>query len=388
MKFDFDKIYDRHGTNSLKHDFFADNNKPSDVLPLWIADMDFHTPQEIINALNERTAHGIFGYSAPTSEYYRALEKWFLNRHDWKTEGERFIITSGVIPSICSMVHSVTEPGDSVIICQPVYYPFASIVKNNGRKLIVSQLKNNDGYYTFDYEDFERKIIENDVKAFILCNPHNPVGRVWTREELERIGDICLAHNVFVISDDIHADFAFGEHKHIVFSTIKKDYEAISAVCTAPTKTFNIAGLHIANTYIYDDEVRQKFSRDLMLNGYDQPNIMGLTACQTAYNCCSEWLDELKAYIWDNIMYVHDYLCNNIPDISMRAPEGTYLLWLDCRKLGLSAPELETFMLNKAKLWLDEGYIFGESGSGFERLNAASPRSILEEAMDRLHSAL
>ena len=384
MKYDFDKIYDRRGTNSLKFDFAAERGVPTDVMPLWVADMDFPAPTEITEALQKKAAHGIFGYSEPKEDYFAALENWFSARHGWQTEGRKFVLTCGVVFSLCALIRALTKRGDAVLICQPVYYPFAASVRDNDRRLVVSKLIGQDGYYTVDYDDFERKIVENDVKLFILCNPHNPVGRVWTREELARMGDICLRHGVLVISDEIHSDFVWEGHRHTVFSTVKKEFEAISVICTAPTKTFNLAGLHIANTYIYDDGLRRKFLRELDRAGYSQSNVMGIVACQTAYTYGAEWLDALKVYLAENISFVQNYLREHIPEISMRAPEGTYLVWLDFRKFGLADDVLRARMLNEAKLWLDDGCIFGEGGSGFERINVACPRSVLAEALRRI----
>ncbi len=388
MKYDFDKIYDRRNTNSLKYDFAAERGVPEDVLPLWVADMDFRAPEEVTAALAEKANHGIFGYSEPKGDYYKSLENWFLSRHGWKTDGRKFAHTCGVVFAICTLLRALTREGDAVIICQPVYYPFEEAVRDNGRKLVVSELVNDGGYYTVDYEDFERKICENDVKVFILCNPHNPVGRVWTKEELEKLGDICLKHSVFVISDEIHSDFIYGDNKHTVFATVKEEFEKNCAVCTAPTKTFNLAGLHISNTYISDDAVREKFIKELDSQGYSQPNVMGLVACQAAYDYGAEWLDELRSYLWDNMAFMREYIANNMPQIKYRPPQGTYLAWLDCRNLGMTDRELKNFIRNDAKLWLDDGYIFGKGGGGFERINAACPRATLEEALNRLSAAL
>ena len=388
MKYNFDKVYDRRNTNSLKFDFAVERGKPADILPLWVADMDFRAPNEVISALKKKADHGIFGYSEPKPDYYSTLSEWFKNRHGWEPCADKFVITCGVVYSICTLLRIVTKPNDAVLICQPVYYPFEESIVSNGRKLVVSELKNDGGYYTVDFEDFERKIVKNKVKAFILCNPHNPVGRVWTREELEKMGDICLKHGVFVISDEIHSDFVYGENRHIVFPTVKKQFESSCAVCTAPTKTFNLAGLHIANTYIHDDTLRAKFINELGTMGYSQPNIMGLVACQSAYKYGEKWLEQLKSYLAENIAFAKQYITVNMPDIGFLQPEGTYLIWLDCRKLGLSDSELENAIVSKAKLWLDDGYIFGKGGSGFERINIACPRSVLKRALERLKNAL
>ncbi|MDE7182549.1 MAG: pyridoxal phosphate-dependent aminotransferase [Clostridia bacterium] len=388
MKYDFDKIYDRKSTNSLKYDFAAERGKPKDILPLWVADMDFQAPEEVIAEIKQKAEHGIFGYSEPDENYFNALHSWFLNRHGWNTQPHNFVLTCGVVFSICALLRTLTKEGDAVIICQPVYYPFAQSVTDNGRKLVVSELKNDNGYYTVDFENFEKKIIENGVKVFILCNPHNPVGRVWTRDELARMGDICLKHGVFVISDEIHSDFVYGENKHTVFSTVKKEFEKISAICTAPTKTFNIAALHIANTYIYDGEVRKRFIAELDRQGYSQPNIMGLIACQAAYTHGAQWLDSLKNYLDGNIKFIKDYIEDNIPCLSFLPPQGTYLAWIDCRKLNLSDSGLEKLIVEKAGLWLDDGYIFGKGGSGFERINFACPKSTLKTALEKLKKAI
>ncbi len=388
MKYNFDEVIDRKNTNSLKFDFAEERGKPKEILPLWVADMDFRVPEQIIDALKEKAEHGIFGYSEPKDDYFKTLENWFLSRHGWKTDGRKFVLTCGVVFSICTLIRALTKKDEAVLICQPVYYPFAESVVDNGRKLIVSELKNNDGYYTVDYEDFERKIVENDVKVFILCNPHNPVGRVWTAEELEMVGDICIKHDVFVVSDEIHSDFIYGDGKHVVFSTVKKEFENNCAICTAPTKTFNIAGLHIANTYIADDKARRAFIKELDGQGYSQPNVMGMVACQAAYTYGVEWLEELKIYLYDNIKFVSEYLRKNLPEISMKVPQGTYLVWLDCRKIGLTDRQLKRLVQDKAGLWLDDGYIFGVGGSGFERINVACPRSTLKTALDKLKNAI
>lgn len=388
MRYDFDRVYDRRNTNSLKYDFAAERGRPGGALPLWVADMDFKAPDEVIAALKAKAEHGIFGYSEPKEDYFRTLRDWFLTRHGWETEPHKFTLGCGVVFSVCALLRTVTEAGDAVVICQPVYYPFAESVLSNGRRLVVSELKNDGGVYSVDYADFERKIEENGVKAFILCNPHNPVGRVWSRGELERMGDICLKHGVFVISDEIHSDFVYGQNRHTVFSAVKKEYEKMCAICTAPTKTFNLAGLHISNTYISDDGLRGRYVEELNRQGYSQPNIMGLTACRAAYEYGAEWLEELKKYLGENIRYVSSYIKEELPQIGFVPPQGTYLVWLDFRRLGMDDERLKEFIADKAGLWLDDGYIFGAGGSGFERMNIACPRSVLKTALDRLKNAV
>lgn len=388
MKYDFDKITDRRNTYCLKYDYIVERGRPEGVLPLWVADMDFRAPEPVIEALKARAEHGIFGYTMPKRDYYEIVANWFSTRHGWNPDPEKFMNSPGVVFAINTLIRAVTEPDDRVLICQPVYYPFESSVKNSGRRLVVSELVFKNGRYSVDYEDFERKIVENEVKAFILCNPHNPVGRVWTREELIKIGDICLKHGVFVISDEIHADFTYEGHKHIVFCSLKEEYNKMCAVCTAPTKTFNLAGLQISHIYLPDSEVRKKFEEQLDVSGYWEPNAMGIAACAAAYTQGADWLDELKEYIAGNLNFAREYMAENLPEITLIEPEGTYLLWLDCRKLGLSDEKLQELVERKAGLWLDDGYIFGAGGSGFERINMACPRSVLKTALERLKNAI
>lgn len=388
MKYNFDKVHERKNTNSLKYDFAIERGKPEDVLPLWVADMDFKVPDEVIKAIKAKADHGIFGYSEPKSDYFKAITNWSKKRFGFEPNPKKYVITCGVVFALCSLLRVLTRKGDGVIILQPVYYPFEESILANERKLIVSELVNNGGYYSIDFEDFERRIVENDVKAFILCNPHNPVGRVWKREELQKLGEICLKHNVFVIADEIHCDFVYGENRHITFPSISEQFANNCAVCTSPSKSFNLAGLQISNIYIENDIVRGQLVKELDRQGYSQPNIFGLVACQAAYEHGEEWFEELKVYLVENIQFVREYVAANLPKVDFYVPEGTYLVWLDLRKYGYSDEQLEDLMQNKAKLWLDGGYIFGKGGSGFERINVACPRSILKEALDRLKSVL
>ena len=388
MKYDFDRQIDRKNTSCLKYDFAVERGKQADVLPLWVADMDIGTAPEVVEAIKQRVDHGIFGYTMPKRDYFEVVANWFKTRHGWNADPEKFICTPGVVFAICTLIRTVTEVGDGVIICQPVYYPFATSITNNKRKLVVSELKYDGNRYTVDFEDFERKIVENGVKAFILCSPHNPVGRVWKREELERLGDICLKHGVFVISDEIHADFTLEGHKHLVFPTVKKEFEKTCAVCTSPSKSFNLAGLQISNIYIPDSAVRKKFEDELDMVGYWEPSVIGMAACVAAYTKGANWLDELKEYLDGNLTFVKGYIGVNLPEIKLIEPEGTYLLWLDCRALGLNDEKLQSLVEEKAKLWLDDGYIFGDGGSGFERINIACPRATLEIALERLKGAV
>ncbi len=386
MKYDYGRIIERRGTDCLKYDYAAENGRSAGAIPMWVADMDISAPPEVIEAIKKRAEHGVFGYTMPKRGYFEVVASWFARRHNWNADPQKFVCTPGVVFAINTLIRAVTCEGDGVIICQPVYYPFASGVKYNNRKLVVSELINIGGRYSIDFEDFERKIVQNGVKAFILCSPHNPVGRVWEEWELSRLSQICGRHGVFVIADEIHADFAFDGHRHIPYARVSGDDNF--AVCTSPTKSFNLAGLQISNIYIQSSAVRKKFEDELDKTGYWEPNAIGLAACLAAYGQCGEWLDGLKNYLWENINFALSYISENIPKIKASAPEGTYLLWLDCRALGLSDGELSRFFDEKASVWPDDGFIFGQGGSGFERLNIACPRPVLKEALENLGRAV
>ncbi len=388
MNFDFDKPIDRTGTDSLKHDFFTERAMPCDTLPMWVADMDFAVPPAVIQALTTRCEHGVFGYTDAKEDYYRVLQHWFSRRYAWDIQPAWVVKTPGVVYAICTAVRAFTLPGDAVLIQQPVYYPFASAVTNNDRKLIVSTLRYDNGSYQMDFADFEDKIIQNNVRLFILCNPHNPVGRVWTKEELTRIGDICLRHNVLVLSDEIHADFVHAGHSHTVFASISPAFADNTVTCTSPSKTFNLAGLQISNILISNESLLRRFKQEIHRTGYDEPNIMGIVACKAAYEHGEEWLDALLVYLADNVALVRDFVRDRLPKISLVEPEGTYLVWLDFSRLGLSDDALNELIIHKAKLWLDAGTMFGAGGSGFQRINLACPRSVVQEALLRIEKAV
>ena len=388
MKYDFNKIINRSNTKSLKYDFAKERNMPEDLLPLWVADMDFQTSPEIIEALNKAVSHGIYGYSEGKEEYFDAVYNWYNDNFNWQVKKEWLIKTPGVVFAIVLAINALTNEGDSVLIQNPVYYPFTEVIIDNNRKLVNNSLVRNGKKYEIDFEDFEKKIIENNVKLFILCSPHNPVGRVWKKWELEKIGDICLKHNVKIVSDEIHSDFVYPENKHIVFSSLDEKYQNITITCTAPTKTFNLAGLQISNIFIPNLEIRKKVLKQLDRVGYSQVNLMGLVACEAAYKYGRQWLNELKEYLLDNLNFLRDYIETNIPQIKLIEPEGTYLIWLDCSALGFEDKELEKFIVEKAKLWLDSGYIFGKEGEGFQRINIACPREALKKALEQLKVAV
>ena len=381
---DFDTVIDRKGTRSLKYDFAVRRGKPKDVLPLWVADMDFQTSSYITDALEDMVKHGVFGYSESEEHYFGAVQNWMERHYNWHVKESWMTKTPGIVFALAMAVKAYTQENDAVLIQPPVYYPFKEVVEDNHRRLVNNTLVlGGDGTYTIDYEDFEKKIIEENVKLFILCNPHNPVGRVWTREELERLGDICLKHGVFVVSDEIHADFVF-ERKHTVFSEVKEAYRDISMICTSPSKTFNIAGLQISNIFISNPEKATAFRRQVAAAGYSQVGLPGLVACEAAYRHGDEWLEGVLAYIKANAEFTRAYLQEHLPRVKMTKLEGTYLVWLDFRNYGLTDKELDEKILNQAGLWLDSGAVFGKCGEGFQRINIACPRKTLQQALDRL----
>lgn len=386
---DFDTIIDRRNTNSLKYDFAVRRGKPEDILPLWVADMDFRVSQKILDAIHERVEHGIFGYSEVHEGYFEALQQWMKEKHGWNIDRRWLVKTPGVVFAIAMAVQAYTKPGDAILIQKPVYYPFSEIIEDNQRKLVDNTLiLGEDGVYHMDLADFERKIVENRVKLFLLCNPHNPVGRVWTREELKDIGEICIRHDVLIISDEIHMDFVYKGHRHQVFADICEDIQTRTITCTSPSKTFNLAGLQVSNIIISDPKLRQQFRKQINAAGYSQLNTLGLTACEAAYRYGTPWYEELMKYLSENIKYIKGFLKENLPQIRLIEPEGTYLIWLDFRELGLTEEEREDLIVHKAGLWLDSGVMFGPSGEGFERINIACPRAILEKALTKLAKAI
>lgn len=385
---DFDTVIDRRNTYSLKYDFAKERNMPDDLLPLWVADMDFKVSSYIQDAIIKQAQHGVFGYSEVSGEYFEVVKKWMKNHYDWQVESKWLVKTPGIVYALAMAVLAFTKEEDCVLIQQPVYYPFSEVIAANGRKIVSNTLKQDElGRYVIDFEDFEQKIIMQKIKLFFLCNPHNPVGRVWSEEELIKLGDICYRNNVIVVSDEIHADFVF-KGKHNVFANLKKEFEEISIVASSPSKTFNIAGLQVSNIFIPNDEIRTKFEKQTAASGYSQLNVMGLAAAKAAYEHGEEWYCAMHKYVRENIEYTNQFIEENLPDIKIVETQGTYLMWLDFRKLGFSECELEDLIINKAKLWLDSGKIFGESGQGFQRINVACPRKTLQEALQRLRKAL
>ncbi len=383
----FDEYIERRHTDSLKYDFAARRGLPEDVLPLWVADMDFRTSSYVEDAVIERTRHGIFGYTETGEEYFRSVADWMKRRHDWDVQYSWLVKTPGVVFALAMAVKGFTNEGDPVLIQRPVYYPFSEVIEDNKRVIVSNDLVlGDDNRYHIDFEDFEKKIVENNIKLFFLCNPQNPTGRVFTREELEKLGDICVRYGVIVVSDEIHNDFAlFGEHT--VFAKVKKEFEDNCIVCTSVSKTFNLASMLISNIFIPNARIRHAFKKQVDAAGMSQLSALGLTATKTAYDRGDEWYGKMIEYVKANVLFVKDYVKKNIPKVKVIDGEGTYLMWFDFRGTGLSGSEIDRRIIYEAKLWLDSGRIFGKTGTGFQRINVAVPRSTLLECMERIKAA-
>lgn len=379
MKYDFDRQVQRRGTGSYKWDS-AENDC---VLPMWVADMDFQTAPAIIDALRRRVDHGVFGYTLVTDSYYDAVTRWFARRHGWTVSRDWIIYTSGVVPAISAVIKALTEPGDRVIVQTPVYNCFFSSIRNNGCVIDSSPLLQTGNTYRIDFDDLERKAADPKAKVMLLCNPHNPAGRVWTREELRRIGEICISHGVTVVSDEIHCELVFPGHRYTPFASVSEEFLRNSVTCISPSKAFNIAGLQIANIVCADARRRAKIDRAINDNEVCDVNPFGVAATQAAYNESEEWLRQLVEYIYGNYTYMREYCSENLPGFPIMELEGTYLVWMDCRRLGLSSDELERRLIGGAGLWLNAGTMYGPEGEGFMRWNIACPRAILTEGLGR-----
>ena len=400
MPNDFDIEIDRRYTGSVKWEFAIDSEDPSQksrtdacfgsnrVLPMWVADMDFPSPEPVIKALQKRAQHGIFGYTQPDQAYLEAVTGWMKKRHGWHVEESWIVTTQGVVPALHLLVRALTQPGDKILIQRPVYYPFFSAIEKNGCRIVSNSLVMTDGQYRMDYDDLETKAADPDVKLAILCSPHNPVGRVWTREEIQRFGHICLRNHVRVISDEIHGDLVYPGVTFSPFAVADSAFQENTVVCTAPSKTFNLAGLQTSNIFIPDTKIRQKFKESLLANGLFGLNPFGMTACRVAYEEGEPWLEDLLHYLKANLDALINFFDSEIPEIRVIHPEGTYLVWLDCRSLGLDKHQLRNLFLNQARVFLDEGSLFGPEGDGYERINIACPRSLLMEALGRIAAAI
>jgi cystathionine beta-lyase len=355
---------------------------------MWVADMDIACPDPVVEALVNRAKHGIYGYTAPTDSYFKSVVNWMKKRHAWEISPDWICITPGVVPALNMLVQTFISPGEKVLIQPPVYYPFFGAIENNGGVLVTNPLLYEERRYRMDFNDLERAAQDPQLKLAILCSPHNPVGRVWTKEELERFGEICLHNNVLVVSDEIHSDLIYPGQVFTPFSTINDDFAQNSITCTAASKTFNLAGLHTSNIIIPNEELRLRFMKTIQRNGLFGIGTFGVVALQAAYDHGESWLEQVLEYVVGNYQYLDEFIRRHIPQITVIPPEGTYLVWLDCRSLGLDKWELKKLMLEEARVYLDEGYIFGPEGEGFERINIACPRPLLVEALERIKTVV
>ncbi len=399
MQYNFDQIIPRHNTNSVKWEIIKKGDEytfrqppenpldPDHILPLWVADMDLPCPQPVVDALVDRAKHGIFGYSMPSDDYYDAIIGWMGRRHNWAVEKDWIMTAPGVVPTLNLLIQTYTEPGDNILIQRPVYHPFFHSIKNNGRHIVNSPLAEEDGRYRIDFADLESKLATG-VKMAILCSPHNPISRVWNAEELQQFGQLCRQYNALVISDEIHHDLIFSWSKFVTYGVANPDLMDNAIICTAPSKTFNVPGLKTSNVFISDHDLKTKFEKTLANHGLMGVNSFGIVALQTAYNEGEEWLEQAMAYIEANYLYMDRFIRDQLPQLSLIRPEGTYLIWCDCRQLGMNGDQLAQFLLDDAKLFLNSGAGFGEEGEGFVRFNIACSRATLEEALKRLKTAI
>ncbi|WP_315120694.1 MalY/PatB family protein [uncultured Clostridium sp.] len=383
MKYNFDEIIDRRNTDCVKWDCNKKAGNHDDAIQMWIADMDFKVPREVVESIKARAEHGIFGYTDLNEQYFNSIMSWMKKHHNFDINKEWILSAPTIVSALYWIVQTYTSVGDKVIIQTPVYHRFKGAIEDNNRVILENPLKEVDGKYYMDFEDLESKI-DSTVKMIILCNPHNPVGRVWTREELTRLGDICLKNNILIVSDEIHCDLVFKEYKHTAFASICPEFARNSITCIAPTKTFNLAGLHVSNIVIPNPELREKFNLTLKLNAMGSINIFGMTALIAAYEKGEIWYEEMMEYIENNYNYLKDYIDKYIPKLKVTKAEGTYLAWIDFKELGMSEEKLNKFLIEEGKIVLNEGSIFGKNGECFGRINFACPRKILEEALNRL----
>lgn len=387
MVYDFDTVIDRLPTSSSKWSYRKQDTGVADVLPMWVADMDFASPPEVTEAIKARASHPIYGYTRPSDKYYEGLINWMKKRHGWSGIQREWIgFSPGVVAGFNFAIQAYSQPGDKVVLQPPVYYPMKNAVLNNGRQLVENPLKLVKGRYVMDYEDLEKKI-DGRTKMIILCSPHNPVGRVWTKAELEQLVEVCEKKDILIISDEIHLDLVLGKIKHTCTATISEKAMQRTVTLLAPSKTFNLAGLSNSSTIIPNKKLRDAFMNLTQNHGIHNSNIFGMVAQEAAYAKGEAWLEELLTYLRGNLKYLEEFIKEKIPGLKVYPLEGTYLAWVDCTSLGLDDAALKEFMLKKAKLWFDEGTMFGSGGSMFMRINIACPRSTLKQALERLEKA-
>lgn len=385
MKHNFDELIPRRDTHSYKWDTAEAD---ADILPMWVADMDFRTAPAVVEALQKRVAHGIFGYTRVPQAYYDAIINWFGTRHHWQINRDWIIYTTGVVPALSAVIKALTTPGDRVLVQTPVYNCFFSSIRNNGCEIVANPLIYTNESYRIDFADLERKAADPKVKLLLLCNPHNPTGRVWTREELTRLGEICLRNQVLVVADEIHCELVYPAHTYVPFASLSDEFQMHSVTCTSPSKAFNLAGLQIANIICADPDLRIRIDRAINVNEVCDVNPFGVEALMAAYNDSSDWLDQLTRYLMGNYNYLKAYLNEYLPQLPVLPLEGTYLVWVDCSALRLSSKEIEEHLLKKEKLWINAGALYGEAGNRFIRINIACPRQVLIEGLNRLKHGL
>jgi cysteine-S-conjugate beta-lyase len=394
MVYDFDQICSREDTDCIKWGAMTQIFGSEDVIPMWVADMDFPVAQPIVEALQERVAHNIYGYTKPAESLVDAIVERLRKKFDWQIDPEWVVFTPGVVSAVSVAIRSLTSPGDEIVLQEPVYYPFFNCVEQNGCQVVTNELKFTNQFYEMNFDDLERKFhprigmrdIPSRVKALILCNPHNPVGRLWTREELSKLGEIVIGNGATVISDEIHCEIIFKGNKHTPFAAISEEFEQNCIICMAPSKTFNLAGLQASSIIIPNKKLRDKFNQTRL--GVSGSNLFGLVAMEAAYRYGDEWLEQVLAYLYANLEFACEYFEQNIPRIKLIRPQATYLLWLDCRELGMDDMTLRRFMREQARVGFDDGFLFGTGGSGFQRMNIACPRSILQKALHRIEDAV
>lgn len=382
-----DKI-NRKNTNSIKWDGHEKFNVHPDAIPLWVADMDFKTLPEITQALNKQVEFGVYGYAFEPDSYFDSVISWMKRRHNWNIQKEWILTTPGVVSGVNACILAFTEENDSILIQEPVYHPFKNSIKYNKRIPIVNELVRSNTHYSIDFTDFENKIVENNVKLFILCSPHNPVGRVWLKEELIQMADICHKHNVIIVSDEIHMDFVFKGHEHHVLVNLKPEYQEFVITLVAPSKSFNLAAFKISQLITTNLDYKKRIEHEYERLGFHGHNTFGLLTCEVAYRSGDQFMDDVVEYIYQNILFIKDYISNHISQIQVMDIEGTYLLWLDMSALQLEQSELMEFLNQKAHLWFNDGSIFGASGKGYVRMNCATQREIIKLSLEQLKNAI
>jgi cystathionine beta-lyase len=387
MKYDFDSIIDRRNTNSVKWDYMDRFFSVKGLLPMWVADMDFMSPPPVIEAVKKVAERGIFGYSGIPQSYCEAVTEWMQKRHSWSIKAEWIVFSPGVVPALNMLVRTFSQPGDQVIIQTPVYYPFFNVIKNNGREILDNPLHLEKEHYFMDLDDLEAKISPR-TRMLILCSPHNPISRVWKEEELKQLGNLCAKRGILVVSDEIHGDIIYSGFKHKPFASISPEFADNSITCSGASKTCNLPGLHTSNIIISNPLLRKQFADTVHNCGFHSPNIFGTAATEAAYRYGEPWLTQLIEYLEGNIKFANKYISQMIPGLKIIQPQGTYLLWLDCRDCGISQEKLGSFIREEAKVGLEPGTIFGCKEDGFERMNIACPRSTLEKALDRIAAAV